>query len=115
MGQGCENAILDMEQLKSITMDDPEMMHYLVTALVEDTGKQIAEITQAIEHSDVTRCGRLAHYVRGACANVGAAAMADILRNIETNANQGDLNACRSSLDSLAAALQKFSSRAAAI
>ena len=115
MLQQVETALLDMDQLKSITMDDPDLMHELVTALVEDTSKQIAEISQAIESSDGRRCSRLAHYVKGACANVGAASMAAILTNMEAKATQGDFDACRTSLDHLSTELRKFSSETAAI
>jgi HPt (histidine-containing phosphotransfer) domain-containing protein len=110
-----ESALLDMDQLKSITMDDPALMHELVIALVEDTSKQIVEISQAIESSDATRCSRLAHYVKGACANVGAASMAAILKHMEIKATLGDFDACRSSLDNLSAELRKFSVQSAAI
>jgi len=115
MVQQGESALLDMDQLKSITMDDPELMHELITALVEDTSKQIVEISQAIESSDGSRCSRLAHYVKGACANGGAASMAAILKNMEAKATQGDFDACRTSLDHLSTELRKFSSETAAI
>ncbi len=115
MVQQGEIALLDMNQLKSITMDDPELMHELVIALIEDTSQQIAEISQAIASSDGTRCSRLAHYVKGACANVGAASMAAILKHMEIKATQGDFDACRTSLDNLSTELQKFSVQSAAI
>ena len=57
----------------------------------------------------------MAHYVKGACANVGAVSMATILQNIERSAGEGDFEACRMSVRNLALELQKFSTEAAAI
>jgi HPt (histidine-containing phosphotransfer) domain-containing protein len=68
-----------------------------------------------VEQADSPRCARLAHYVKGACANVGAASMAALLKTIELDAKAGDFGACQVSLDSLAAELEKFSVEAATL
>jgi|SRR6185436_8885820 HPt (histidine-containing phosphotransfer) domain-containing protein len=110
-----ENTVLDMDQLRNISMEDTELMRELVAALIEDATTHISKLQAAVEDADAEQSQRLAHYVKGACANVGAASMAAILRNIEVKAKSGDFSGCRSSLIGLSEELTKFSSEAAAL
>jgi HPt (histidine-containing phosphotransfer) domain-containing protein len=110
-----EVAVLDMDQLRDICMEDQELMRELVTALIDDAKAQIPALEKAVDSADAKSCARLAHYVKGACANVGAVSMATILKNIEQSAGEGDFHACRTSLTNLALELQKFSTEVAAI
>ncbi|PYT24531.1 MAG: hypothetical protein DMG58_25730 [Acidobacteria bacterium] len=73
------------------------------------------QLAEAVKQADSPRCARLAHYVKGACANVGAASMTALLKTIELDATTGDFGACQASLNSLAAELQKFSAHAATL
>ena len=115
MPNEAELAVLDMGQLRDICMEDQELMRELVTALIDDAKAQIPALEKAVESADAKSCARLAHYVKGACANVGAVSMATILMNIERSAGEGDFEACRMSLSNLALELKKFSLEAAAI
>ena len=115
MSTDTEMPVLDIEQLRDVCMEDQELMRDLATALIDDAAQQIPALQAAVEQADATRCARLAHYVKGACSNVGAASMAALLKNIELNATAGDFNACRASLASLSTELQKFSSQAASL
>jgi HPt (histidine-containing phosphotransfer) domain-containing protein len=110
-----EVAVLDLDQLRDICMEDQDLMRELVTSLIDDAKAQIPELERAVESADATKCARVAHYVKGACANVGAVSMATILKNIEQSAGEGDFEACRMSVRNLALELQKFSTEAAAI
>ena len=109
------DVVFDIDQLRNVCMEDSELMRELVTALIEDATKQISALSAAVEHADATQCARLAHYVKGACANVGAVSMAALLKQIERNATAGDFDACRAFLNNLTAEFQKFSSEAAAL
>ncbi|MBZ5593447.1 MAG: Hpt domain-containing protein [Acidobacteriia bacterium] len=109
------DVVFDVDQLRNVCMEDAELMRELVTALIDDATQQMSALRDAIEHADGTRCARLAHYVKGACANVGAVSMAAVLKQIERCATAGDFNACRDSLGSLTAELLKFSSEAATL
>jgi HPt (histidine-containing phosphotransfer) domain-containing protein len=115
MPKQTEVAVLDLDQLRDVCMEDRELMRELATSLIDDANVQIPALADAVENADATRCGRLAHYVKGACANVGAASMAALLKSIERNAAAGDFGACRASLLNLTAELQKFSSKAASL
>jgi len=109
------DVVLDIDQLRNVCMEDSELMRELVTTLIDDASQQIPALTEAVEQADATQCARLAHYVKGACANVGAVSMATLLKQIERSAKAGDLDACRASLNHLTAELQKFSSEAATL
>jgi HPt (histidine-containing phosphotransfer) domain-containing protein len=93
---------LDREQLREITLDDPELMRDILVALIDDTASQIGLLEAAIRQQDPQQCKRLAHYSKGACANVGAHAAAELLRSIEQQAAGGKFGDCASSLAALA-------------
>ena len=82
-------------------MDDPDLMREIMAALIEDTSRQLALLAQAILDRDATRCASLAHYSKGACANVGANRMADLLKQIEHKAAAGAFEECGEALRSL--------------
>ncbi len=93
---------LDREQLREVTLDDPELMRDILTALIDDTSRQIGLLESAIQGKDPLQCKRLAHYSKGACANVGARAAAELLRSIEQQAAGGKFAECEASLAALA-------------
>jgi HPt (histidine-containing phosphotransfer) domain-containing protein len=99
------NPALDREQLRDITMDDEELMLEVLNALWTDTAAQTPKLTAAVESRDREQTIRLAHYSKGACANVGACAAAAAFRKIEDSAKQNDFASCSVSLASLAVAL----------
>lgn len=110
-----EAPVLDMNQLRNVCMEDTELMRDIVSSLIEDANAQIPALQEAVEHADGTQCARLAHYVKGACANVGAVSLAALMKGIELSAKAGDFPACRASLANLAGELQRFSSETASI
>jgi len=101
-------AVLDRQQLRDITLDDDELMHDVLSALIEDTSRQIALLDNAIRQQDPERCRRLAHYSKGACANVGANAAAAVLRRLEQEALSGDFGRCAESLSTLGGELDRL-------
>jgi HPt (histidine-containing phosphotransfer) domain-containing protein len=105
--------VLDIEQLKNITMDDAELMQDILATLISDTDRQLHALEHALEIADARETARLAHYSKGACANVGATSTARILQEIEKNAAAGDLEACGASLVSLQREFQKLQEEAA--
>jgi len=95
------DTVLDKNQLRDITMDDPELMREIMDALIVDTSQQLGLLEVAIRDQDPTQCMRLAHYSKGACANVGANRAADIFKQIEHKAKDGEFTGCVDSLASL--------------
>jgi HPt (histidine-containing phosphotransfer) domain-containing protein len=107
--------VLDLSQLRNVTLNDEELMREVVGALVSDASHQIEELHRAVERSDAVACIRLAHSAQGACGNVGAASMAALFSSVERDAKSGDLTQCRSSVANLAVELEKLRSEANSI
>jgi HPt (histidine-containing phosphotransfer) domain-containing protein len=93
--------VLDREQLRDITLDDEDLMREILVALIDDTSSQIRLLESAIREEDSQKCMRLAHYSKGACANVGANAAAALLKHIEHEAGKGQFPECGTSLVAL--------------
>lgn len=93
-----EQPVLDRDQLREVTLDDDALMREILAALVDDTRRQMVLLDAAIREQDATRCMRLAHYSKGACANVGACSAAAILKEIERKAGEGNFPECEVAL-----------------
>jgi HPt (histidine-containing phosphotransfer) domain-containing protein len=94
-------SVLDHEQLRDITMCDKDLMREILTALIEDTSRQVQLLASAICRQDAQCCVRLAHYSKGACANVGANRAAALFQQLERNAAAGAFHQCRDDLQTL--------------
>jgi HPt (histidine-containing phosphotransfer) domain-containing protein len=97
-----DTTTLNRDQLRDITLDDQALMREILGVLIEDTTRQLVLLQAAIQDEDITRCIRLAHYSKGACANVGASSAAALLKDIESNAADRDFLQCQASLTRLA-------------
>ena len=100
--------VLDREQLREVTLDDEDLMRQLLAALIEDTERQMPLLEVAIQATDGGECARLAHYCKGACANVGATAVAAVLRTLEQQAHKGAMDECGRQLVALATELDRL-------
>jgi HPt (histidine-containing phosphotransfer) domain-containing protein len=92
---------LDLDQLRNVCLGDDELMRELMSALIEDTGRQLELLHTALEQSNMHECARVAHYAKGACANLGAVSTARTLKYMESAAVRGDVRACGDSLQLL--------------
>jgi HPt (histidine-containing phosphotransfer) domain-containing protein len=107
--------VLDLTQLRNVTLDDQALMRDVIRALVNDASQRIEELTTAIEGVDSVACIRLAHSAQGACLNVGAASMAALFWSVEQHASNGDFIGCRLSLEKLSIELDKLRLEASAV
>lgn len=96
---------LDREQLRDVTMDDEDLMREVLGVLWDDTSAQVPKLEEAVRSRDQEQCVRLAHYSKGACANVGASAAARVFRRIEQDARAAEFSRCEESLSALGSAL----------
>jgi HPt (histidine-containing phosphotransfer) domain-containing protein len=99
---------LDREQLRNVTLDDDELMREILSTLIDDTSRQLVLLKSAIREEDPQKTMRLAHYSKGACANVGANAAAQVLKRIEQDAARRDFQECTLSLSSLATEIDRL-------
>jgi HPt (histidine-containing phosphotransfer) domain-containing protein len=105
-------AVLDRQQLRDVTLDDDNLMREIVCALIDDTARQIPLLEAAIREKDQRSTRRLAHYSKGACANVGAKSAAAALEDIERTAARSDFDECGASLGRLAQAIGQLRAEA---
>ena len=103
-----ELSVLDREQLRSVTLEDEELMREVLGALIDDTARQMSLLDAAIRRNDAGETMRLAHYSKGACANVGAQTTAALLQRIERLAARGEFAVCEESLRALGGELEKL-------
>jgi HPt (histidine-containing phosphotransfer) domain-containing protein len=105
------SVVLDRAQLEDVTLGDSQLMREIVSELVTDTAAQLEVLRQALSSGDRQICRRVAHSAKGACANVGARAMAELLLVVERRAAAGDLEACGESLPQLSRELDRLRER----
>jgi len=106
--------VLDRAQLRDVTLDDEDLMREILATLIDDTSRQMPFLESAIREEDTQKCMRLAHYSKGACANVGANAAAAVLKQIERKAAGREFPECRVSLANLATEIERLRLAAAA-
>jgi HPt (histidine-containing phosphotransfer) domain-containing protein len=106
---------LDRAQLRDVTLDDQDLMREILAALIDDTSQQLPLLESAIRAEDSQKCMQLAHYSKGACANVGANSAAAALKQIEREAAGHKFAGCRASLANLAVQLERLRSEASAL
>jgi HPt (histidine-containing phosphotransfer) domain-containing protein len=109
------NTVLDHDQFRAVTLDDEDLMREILGALIDDTSRQMTLLRDSIAACDRVKTRHLAHYSKGACANVGAKAAAQILQSMEQNALQGNFAACDSSLQALSAQIDRLRDEAATL
>ena len=90
-------------------------MREVLSALIDDTSRQLVLLNGAIRQQDPQSCMRLAHYSKGACANVGANRAAAILKQIEEDAARSAFDRCSASLESLVEEVEHIRHEAAAL
>jgi HPt (histidine-containing phosphotransfer) domain-containing protein len=100
--------VLDISQLRNVTLDDKALMREVIGALLLDASQRIDELRGAVERAEAVACVRLAHSAQGACGNVGAASMAALFGSLERHARAGDFNLCKSVLEDLSIELDKL-------
>ncbi len=100
--------VLDVSQLRNVTLNDEALMREVVVALVSEVSQQIEGLSRAVERGDTKACITVAHNAYGACGNVGATSMASVFYSIERQAVDGNLSLCRSYVESLSVELEKL-------
>ena len=106
---------LDRDQLREITLHDESLMREILAALIDDTARQMVLLQAAIAEGNIQKCMRLAHYSKGACANVGANRAAEVLRQMERQAAGGDFQECGLSLATLTQEMERLRAETVAV
>lgn len=87
--------ILDPEALNNLRALDPEggdtFLREVAGIFLEDTPKRLAELDQSLAAGDAPTFIRAAHSIKGASANLGAAALRAVAEQLEHRAKKEGL------------------------
>jgi HPt (histidine-containing phosphotransfer) domain-containing protein len=87
--------ILDQEAIDNLRALDPDggdtFLREIIGIFIEDTPLRIAEIDQSLAAGDTATFVRAAHTIKGASANVGAAALRAVAEQLEHRAKKDGL------------------------
>ncbi len=100
--------------MRDVTLNDEELMREILASLIDDSSRQLVLLDAAIREHDADRTARLAHYSKGACANVGANVAAEALRSIELCAKGAEFAACSEPLAVFGREIEKLREEAGA-
>jgi HPt (histidine-containing phosphotransfer) domain-containing protein len=76
-------AALNLQTLRDLFGDDDEIIREILEAYADDLRLQSENLHAAANERDRTRFGRIAHSLKGASANVGAADFAGLCATVE--------------------------------
>ena len=93
--------VLDRSALVDRLMGDEALAHEIVETFIEDVPGQINTLKRAAGDGDVELVQRTAHTIKGAAANVGAAALHEVSRRLEVAAGAAEWDAVESLLQRL--------------
>jgi HPt (histidine-containing phosphotransfer) domain-containing protein len=96
-----ELPVFDRAAMMTRLMDDEELARIVLSAFLEDQPRQIAQLKERLEKGDAPNCGRLAHSIKGAAANVGGERLREMALGMEKEADLGNLAAVASSIAAL--------------
>ncbi len=86
-------AMFDLEPVLLQHDRDMGFIRELVDIFLADTPAGLRDIKIALQRDDLARAERIAHGMKGACANFGVAPLADIFSEIETHSRDGQPDA----------------------
>lgn len=85
---------LDWSYLHTLSDSDHDFEMTLLDLFLQDCREQLNLLQEAIAQSDIKQIEKIAHYLKGASANVGALCMAHYAHQIEEQVRHTQLAAC---------------------
>lgn len=76
--------LIDHQQLESLSGGDEAFEAELLDIYLQDMQQQLQQLELVMAAAKWNQAGELAHYIKGASANVGAVSIAAIAADIET-------------------------------
>ena len=96
-----EMVIFDSAGVLSRLEGDKELAQIVIASFLEDAPRQIHALGDLVESGDHAGAARLAHSIRGASANAGAASMTDLAAEMEKAADASEMQLVASRLSDL--------------
>ncbi len=87
-----QKSVIDFEQLHQLSGQDPEFELELLQLFIEDSLTQLEILGTAIANQDTESIRNIAHYLKGASANLGANSMYRSAFQLETAARDQQLD-----------------------
>lgn len=91
----------DQEQLEQLSGGDKAFEQELLQLFIGDTEDSLNQLAAAISTDNQTAVQALAHYIKGASANIGAVGMFRMAASLEMVARKGDLSDATNTLRQL--------------
>lgn len=79
--------------------EGPNILGQLIEVFLENSPKVLTEAREALESQSSPQLAHAAHTLKGSCSNFGAERLREACANLEQQANGGELNLARASLD----------------
>ncbi|MEA1967574.1 MAG: Hpt domain-containing protein [Thermodesulfobacteriota bacterium] len=98
--------IFDPKELLENLMDDKELVQTILEGFLMDIPEQIKTLEDYLEKKDIEGVERQAHTIKGACGNVGAAALQAIAYEMEKAGNAGDFEAVQKGMPELSSGFE---------
>lgn len=77
---------------------DEDLYQEIIAVFLEDTPNQLEALKAALEAGDQEASRRYAHSLKSACANIGGDRMSQLARQMEHQADRGDLGSPKEQL-----------------
>lgn len=90
--QAPKNVVFDPEDLIDRMMGNEILARRIVGVFLEDTPRQLMALSDALQREDASLGSRIAHSIRGAASNAGGDAIVSMVREIECECIDGNLD-----------------------
>ena len=107
MTMGSEKPVINLEQLHQLSGQDQEFELELLQLFIEDSVNQLKTLKTAIANQDAESIQDIAHYLKGASANLGANAMYYSAFQLEGAARDHQLDNAETLFDQLKVGLNQ--------
>ena len=105
----CTLPHLDQEVLAELRVlngdDDPTFFQTLIINFLSDTAQHVMDMRTVFTTRDAGELKRKAHYLKGACGNLGAKRLGMLSKELQTAAEAGDLSSAGAFLTQIEAAV----------
>ena len=102
-----EKSVINLEQLHQLSGQDPEFELELLQLFIEDSVNQLKNLKIAIANQDTESIRNIAHYLKGASANLGANSMYQSAFQLEGVARDHQLDTAETLLTELKVGLNQ--------
>jgi PAS domain S-box-containing protein len=103
-----EASPIDLDDLRAVTGDDPELMAQMLLAFKSDVPRHVSRITEGVATSDAGIVREAAHTLKGAAAAIGARAVRDLAQKLEAAGRAGDVAPAGAAFTALAPEVRRL-------